>query len=134
MRDCIYQRLTHCGRSLGPISRTTVVMMASLLTFLLSLCSLTTSSIRILLTISPETRTKSDAIICFVSISRRASPTERASRDDIGIILSPEDGRDQGESLQRANYQRFVACTIKKGGITHLIACRINPACEEQNT
>lgn len=85
-----------------------MVIMGSLLRFRRSLCSLTTSSIRMLLTISPVTSTKSCVMICFASISLSASPTERASLEKMGVIFKPDPGWVQRDSLRSGQMLQLV--------------------------
>lgn len=79
----------------------TMVMMQFLLIFLLALCSLTMSISARLLTTSPVMRIKSEITICLASSSRMTSPTERASGVVMGVILTPEFGKDHREALDQ---------------------------------
>lgn len=93
----LYQYLVRC---LAPLSLTTMVIMASLFVFRRSLCTFTTSSIRMLLTKSPITKTKSPVTNPRVYMSRMASPGENVSfAVRIGTILIPEPGFDHRDSL-----------------------------------
>ena len=84
---------THLVRWPTPHSFTRQVIMTSLFTFLLSLCTRTISSMRTLETMSPETSTKSLLMIDCASTWRIASPKELTPEErSIAWILSGEPG------------------------------------------
>lgn len=95
------QAMTYFVRCLAPLSFTTIVMIASLFVLRRSLCTRTTSSIRMLLTRSPVTKTKSLVTSPRVYISRKASPGENVSfAVRMGTILIPDPDFDHFDSLK----------------------------------